>query len=78
MGIKGASDRAAIMMAVENYLAERKLNANQYYPPSAPLEEEPSTSSSEQDYTFEPTAPTECIVCMDSDVSVNYSSNLFA
>ncbi|XP_058799573.1 E3 ubiquitin-protein ligase LRSAM1-like isoform X2 [Phymastichus coffea] len=71
IGVKGASDRAAIMMAVENYLAERKLNAYQYCPPSAPLAEEPSTSSSEQEYTaFEPSAPTECIVCMDFDCEV--------
>lgn len=69
MGVKSESDRAAIMIAVENYLAEKKLTSYEYQAPSAPPEEEPCTSSSEPEYTFQPSAPIECIVCMDLDVS---------
>lgn len=69
MGIKSESDRTAIMFAVESYLAEKKLNSTEKPTPSAPpLEEEPCTSSSDQ-FKFIPSAPTECIVCMDLDVS---------
>ncbi|XP_008211029.1 E3 ubiquitin-protein ligase LRSAM1 isoform X1 [Nasonia vitripennis] len=70
IGIKNESDRAAIMVAVENYLADKKLNSYEYCSPSAPPEEEPCTSSSEPEYIFHPSAPTECVVCMDLDCEV--------
>lgn len=56
------------MVAVENYLADKKLNSYEYCSPSAPPEEEPCTSSSEPEYIFQPSAPSECVVCMDLDV----------
>lgn len=69
MGISCEKDRAAIMLAVENYLAEVKLNESTQSPvtPSAPLEE---ASTSSQDYNFiQSINMTECVICLDSQVS---------
>ncbi|XP_014215899.1 E3 ubiquitin-protein ligase LRSAM1 [Copidosoma floridanum] len=70
IGINSDSDRVAILMAVENYLAENKLNSEDYNLPTAPPDVEPSTSSLEPEYKFEPSAPSECVVCMDFDCEV--------
>ncbi|XP_014221676.1 E3 ubiquitin-protein ligase LRSAM1-like isoform X1 [Trichogramma pretiosum] len=72
MGIKSEFDRSAIIKAVENYLNEKKLNSRDSCIPSAPLEMEPSTSSTNQENVIEATAPTECIVCMDYECEVIY------
>ena len=64
-------------MAIENYLAERKLNTGEALVyPTAPDEDEASSS------TGRPTAPseelvahntTECVVCMDAQVITNFN-----
>lgn len=71
IGINCESDRAAIMLAVENYLAEVKLNdSTSPVTASAPLEE-PSTSN--QDNTIQNVNITnECIICFDSNVNMFY------
>ncbi|KAJ8668533.1 hypothetical protein QAD02_010196 [Eretmocerus hayati] len=69
MGIKSEIDRKAIIIAIENFVAEQKLNNHDHCVPSAPPEE-PSTSSSEPSEKFAPSAPTECIVCMDLECDV--------
>lgn len=76
MGIKSEGDRVAIMLAVESYSAEKKLSSLESHAPSAPpLEEEPCTSSCDSQFKFLPSAPTECIVCMDLDVSfINFTT----
>jgi hypothetical protein len=72
MGIKDESDRAAIMLAMKNYLSEKKINSYKYCSPSAPLEDEPCTSFAELEHTFKPSAPVECVVCMEIDVRFTY------
>ncbi|XP_032688755.1 E3 ubiquitin-protein ligase LRSAM1-like isoform X2 [Odontomachus brunneus] len=70
MGISCEKDCAAIMLAVENYLAEVKLNESAPSPimPSAPLEE---ASTSSQDYNFiQSINMTECVICLDSQCEV--------
>lgn len=69
IGINCERDRAAIMLAVENYLAEVKLNESSRSPiiPSAPLEE---ASTSSQNCNFvQNINMTECVICLDSQVS---------
>ncbi|XP_011878537.1 PREDICTED: E3 ubiquitin-protein ligase LRSAM1-like isoform X2 [Vollenhovia emeryi] len=64
IGISCESDRAAIMLAVENYLAEVKMNdARSPTTASAPLEE---ASTSEQDYSsIQNVNMIECVICLD-------------
>lgn len=69
MGVSCEKDRDAIMLAIENYLAEVKLNESTQSPvtSSAPLEE---ASTSSQDCNFvQNINMTECVICMDSQVS---------
>ncbi|XP_072756861.1 E3 ubiquitin-protein ligase LRSAM1 isoform X2 [Anoplolepis gracilipes] len=69
IGISCDTDRAAIMLAVENYLAEIKLNeSTSPIMPSAPLEE---ASTSNQDYNFvQNVNMMECVICLDSQCEV--------
>ncbi|XP_011144525.1 E3 ubiquitin-protein ligase LRSAM1 isoform X2 [Harpegnathos saltator] len=70
IGISCEKDRAAIMLAVENYLAEVKLNESTRSPltPSAPPEE---ASTSSQDCNFiQNINMTECVICLDSQCEV--------
>lgn len=66
IGISCDKDRAAIMLAVENYLAEIKLNESRSpIMPSAPLEE---ASTSNQDYNVQNINMMECVICLDLQV----------
>lgn len=69
IGISCESDRAAIMMAAENYLAEVKINdPKSPVTASAPFEE-PSTS--DQDYSSNQNVNmVECVICLDLQVSI--------
>ncbi|XP_029166141.1 E3 ubiquitin-protein ligase LRSAM1-like isoform X2 [Nylanderia fulva] len=69
IGISCERDRAAIMLAVENYLAEVKLNETRSpIMPSAPLEE---ASTSNQDCNFvENINMMECVICLDLQCEV--------
>ncbi|XP_011494512.1 PREDICTED: E3 ubiquitin-protein ligase LRSAM1-like [Ceratosolen solmsi marchali] len=69
MGIANETDRVAILIAIENYLEEKKLKSCQCSP-SAPLEDEPCTSFSDSKCIYEPSAPAECTVCMEIDCEV--------
>lgn len=72
MGISCEKDCAAIMLAVENYLAEVKLNESARSPvmPSAPLEEASTSRVYSQDYNFvQSINMTECVICLDLQVS---------
>lgn len=68
IGISCDKDRAAIMLAVENYLAEIKLNESRSpIMPSAPLEE---ASTSNQDYNVQNINMMECVICLDLQCEV--------
>ncbi|XP_011706020.1 PREDICTED: E3 ubiquitin-protein ligase LRSAM1-like isoform X3 [Wasmannia auropunctata] len=68
IGISCESDRAAIMLAVENYLAEVKLNdARSPVTASAPLEE---ASTSNQDNSIQNVNIVECVICLDLQCEV--------
>lgn len=69
IGINCDTDRAAIMLAVENYLAEMKLNESTSPTiPSAPPEE---ASSSNQDCNFTQNINMmECVICLDLQCEV--------
>ncbi|XP_024871006.1 E3 ubiquitin-protein ligase LRSAM1-like isoform X2 [Temnothorax curvispinosus] len=69
IGISCESDRAAIMLAVENYLAEVKMNdARSPITASAPLEE---ASTSDQDYnSIQNVNVIECVICLDLQCEV--------
>ncbi|XP_043474852.1 E3 ubiquitin-protein ligase LRSAM1-like isoform X1 [Leptopilina heterotoma] len=78
IGINSDVDRAAIKLAAENYLSEKKLNSHEpiIIPsapiddhPSAPPEEAPCTSTSIQENTQRMNT-TECVVCMDSQCDI--------
>lgn len=65
MGISCDRDRTAIMLAVENYLTEMKLNeSTSPIMPSAPLEE---ASTSNQNCNFVQNMM-ECVICFDLQV----------
>lgn len=67
MGISCDRDRAAIMLAVENYLTEMKLNeSTSPIMPSAPLEE---ASTSNQNCNFVQNMM-ECVICFDLQCDV--------
>ncbi|RLU25270.1 hypothetical protein DMN91_003363 [Ooceraea biroi] len=70
IGINCDKDRAAIMLAVENYVMELKLNESRI--PSAPPEEStipsapPEEASTSQDYNLVQNIDmTECVICFD-------------
>ncbi|XP_034946765.1 E3 ubiquitin-protein ligase LRSAM1-like isoform X2 [Chelonus insularis] len=68
LGIHNKDDRNAILLAIENYLAERKI-----VEPSAPeldeaLTEEPSTSNA--NYSNKNVNATECVICLDCQSEV--------
>ncbi|XP_077269478.1 E3 ubiquitin-protein ligase LRSAM1 isoform X3 [Temnothorax americanus] len=69
IGISCENDRAAIMLAVENYLAEVKMNnARSPITASAPLEE---ASTSDQDYnSIQNVNVIECVICLDLQCEV--------
>ncbi|XP_012217487.1 E3 ubiquitin-protein ligase LRSAM1-like isoform X3 [Linepithema humile] len=69
IGINCEKDRAAIMLAVENYLAEVKLNESRSLAmPSAPLEE---ASTSNQDCNLvQNINMIECVICLDLQCEV--------
>ncbi|XP_015586050.1 E3 ubiquitin-protein ligase LRSAM1 isoform X2 [Cephus cinctus] len=75
IGIHNESDRAAIMLAVQNYLTEKKLCNIQEAStvpavPSAPLKE-PSTSSNQQNSEeTQGINVAECVVCLDLQCEV--------
>ncbi|KAG7211490.1 hypothetical protein KM043_010762 [Ampulex compressa] len=71
IGIHSENDRTAIMLAVENYLAEMKLNESESLTPSAPPEEA-CTSSRYQEYAKNTQSinSTECVVCLDLQCEV--------
>jgi len=68
IGINCDKDRAAIMLAIENYLMELKLNESKSFAtPSAPLEE----ASTSQDYNVvQDINMTECVICFDLQVNI--------
>ncbi|XP_043784405.1 E3 ubiquitin-protein ligase LRSAM1-like isoform X2 [Apis laboriosa] len=68
IGIHSENDRIAIRLAVENYLAELKLNES--ITPSAPPEEA-CTSSNYQEYnTIQSINTAECVICLDLQCEV--------
>ncbi|XP_060832176.1 E3 ubiquitin-protein ligase LRSAM1-like isoform X2 [Bombus pascuorum] len=71
IGIHCENDRTAIRLAVENYLAELKLNESRApIIPSAPSEEA-CTSSNYQEYnTTQSMNTAECIICLDLQCEV--------
>ncbi|CAL7936086.1 unnamed protein product [Xylocopa violacea] len=71
MGIHCENDRTAIKLAVENYLAELKLNETRIsITPSAPPEEA-CTSSNYQEYNNTQSINTaECVICLDLQCEV--------
>ncbi|XP_017763784.1 PREDICTED: E3 ubiquitin-protein ligase LRSAM1-like isoform X2 [Eufriesea mexicana] len=71
IGIHCESDRTAIRLAVENYLAEIKLNESRIpMTPSAPPEEA-CTSSNDQEYnTTQSINTAECVICLDLQCEV--------
>lgn len=71
IGISCESDRAAIMMAVENYLAEVKMHDSRSpVTASAPFEE---ASTSDQDYSsIQNVNMVECVICLDLQVSMRF------
>jgi len=71
IGISCENDRAAIMMAVENYLAEVKMHDSRSpVTASAPFEE---ASTSDQDYSSTQNVNmVECVICLDLQVSMRF------
>lgn len=67
LGIHSESDRAAIKLAVENYLAEVKLNEtrNELVMPSAPPEEACTSADYEECNTIQSINTAECVICLD-------------
>ncbi|XP_053971867.1 E3 ubiquitin-protein ligase LRSAM1-like isoform X2 [Hylaeus volcanicus] len=71
MGIHCQSDRAAIKLAVENYLAEVKLN--EFRPPitpSAPPEEASTSSDYQECNAIQSINTAECVICLDLQCEV--------
>ena len=71
IGINCENDRAAILLAVENYLGEVKLNESRSpVTASAPLEE---ASTSDQDLnSIQNVSMIECVICLDLQVNILY------
>ncbi|XP_043286149.1 E3 ubiquitin-protein ligase LRSAM1-like isoform X2 [Venturia canescens] len=82
IGIHCEKDRAAIKLAVENYLAEKKLGESPIDPsapidllgspvyPSAPSDEPCTSSKTHEPTTIPSISTTECVVCLDSHCEV--------
>jgi len=71
IGIKCERDRAAIRLAAENYLAEKKMNSCETFEnPSAPTEEPCTSSKIHEPTTIQSITTTECVVCLDSHCEV--------
>lgn len=76
IGIINESDQEAIKLAVENYLAEKKLETTDF-PVSAAVVEEPSGSEKPATAPSEDFAShgmSECVVCMDAEVNSKTNS----
>ncbi|XP_046735062.1 E3 ubiquitin-protein ligase LRSAM1-like isoform X2 [Diprion similis] len=71
VGIKSANDRAAIILATENYLAEKKMNASEHLHeipsavPSAPEDEVGTSSNVVKNEDSQGINTTECVICLD-------------
>ncbi|KOC67473.1 E3 ubiquitin-protein ligase LRSAM1 [Habropoda laboriosa] len=71
IGIHSESDRTAIRLAVENYLAELKLNESRTpIIPSAPPEEACTSSNYEEYNTTQSINTAECVICLDLQCEV--------
>lgn len=71
IGIRNESDRAAIRLAVENYLAELKLAEDRTpVTPSAPPEDACTTSTNEEYNVSQSLNTAECVVCLDLQCQV--------
>ncbi|XP_017885179.1 E3 ubiquitin-protein ligase LRSAM1-like isoform X2 [Ceratina calcarata] len=71
IGIHSESDRAAIKLAVENYLAEIKLNESRTSViPSAPPEEACTSANYEEYNTTQSINTAECVICLDLQCEV--------
>ncbi|CAK9828859.1 E3 ubiquitin-protein ligase LRSAM1 [Anthophora retusa] len=71
IGIHSESDRTAIKLAVENYLAELKLNESRIpITPSAPPEEACTSSNYEEYNTTQSINTAECVICLDLQCEV--------
>ncbi|XP_046470718.1 E3 ubiquitin-protein ligase LRSAM1 isoform X4 [Neodiprion pinetum] len=71
VGIKSANDRTAIILATENYLAEKKLHASEHLHeipsvvPSAPEDEVGTSSKMDKNEDSQGINSTECVICLD-------------
>ena len=71
IGIHCEADRAAIRLAVENYLAEIKLNEHRTpVTPSAPPEEACTSSNYEESNPIQSINTAECVICLDLQCEV--------
>ncbi|XP_003704646.1 E3 ubiquitin-protein ligase LRSAM1 isoform X2 [Megachile rotundata] len=78
IGIHCENDRAAIRLAVENYLAEVKLNESRTpsapvelpVTPCAPLEEACTSSNYEESNPIQSITTAECVICLDLQCEV--------
>ncbi|XP_015125906.1 E3 ubiquitin-protein ligase LRSAM1 isoform X3 [Diachasma alloeum] len=71
IGIHNENDRRAIILAAENYLAERKMDEDAGSSvPSAPVDEPSTSSTNILTRTISSIDTTECVVCMDSQCEV--------
>ncbi|CAG5082338.1 Similar to Lrsam1: E3 ubiquitin-protein ligase LRSAM1 (Mus musculus) [Cotesia congregata] len=70
IGINNADDRQAIILAVENYNAEKKLSSEETQLPTAPIDEPCSSSTNSQDRDISRVDMTECVVCFDSQCEI--------
>ncbi|XP_057333310.1 E3 ubiquitin-protein ligase LRSAM1-like isoform X1 [Microplitis mediator] len=69
IGVNNADDRQAIILAVENYNAEKKLSAEGTALP-APIDQPCSSSTNSQDRDISRVDMTECVVCLDSQCEI--------
>ncbi|XP_046608237.1 E3 ubiquitin-protein ligase LRSAM1-like isoform X4 [Neodiprion virginianus] len=71
VGIKSANDRTAIILATENYLAEKKLHASEHLHeipsvvPSAPEDKVGTSSKMDKNEDSQGINSTECVICLD-------------
>ncbi|XP_011313916.1 E3 ubiquitin-protein ligase LRSAM1 isoform X1 [Fopius arisanus] len=71
IGIHNENDRQAIILAAENYLAERKMDEEPgSSAPTAPVDEPSTSSTNILTRTISSIDTTECVVCMDSQCEV--------
>lgn len=70
IGIHNENDRCSIILAVENYLVEKKMTINEIETPSASTDEPSTSSTNNQDNKIILSNDAiECVVCLDSEVS---------